>query len=100
MKEIDKHINRISDLCRSNSVSSLFAFGSILNDSFHQDSDVDMVVALEDQDPLAYSDHYFNLKYGLEQLFNRNIDLLEEKAIKNPYLRQEIENKKVLVYEK
>ena len=100
MREIDKHIDRISDLCRSNSVNTLFAFGSILNDSLSPDSDIDMVVALEDQDPLAYSDHYFNLKFGLEVLFNRNIDLLEEKAIKNPYLRQEIESKKVLVYEK
>ena len=100
MREIDKHIDRISDLCRSNSVNTLFAFGSILNDSLSPNSDIDMVVALEDQDPLAYSDHYFNLKFGLQVLFNRNIDLLEEKAIKNPYLRQEIESKKVLVYEK
>ncbi len=100
MREIDKHIDRISNLCKSNGVSSLFVFGSILNDSLRPDSDIDMVVALEDQDPLTYSDHYFNLKYGLEELFNRNIDLLEEKAIKNPYLRKEIENKKVLIYAK
>ena len=100
MIEIDKHIDRISDLCRSNSVSSLFAFGSILSDSLRPDSDIDMVVVLEDQDPLVYSDHYFSLKYGLQELFNRNIDLLEEKAIKNPYLRQKIESKKVLVYDK
>jgi len=100
MQEINKHIDRISSLCKSNGVSSLFAFGSILKGSIRPDSDIDMVVALEDQDPLIYSDHYFNLKYGLEELLNRNIDLLEEKAIKNPYLRKEIENKKVLIYAK
>lgn len=100
MREIEKHLKGISDLCKSNGVSSLFAFGSILNNSFHANSDVDMIVTLDDQDPLAYADHYFNLKYGLEELFDRNIDLLEEKAIKNPYLRKEIDSKKVLVYEK
>jgi len=100
MREIDKHIDRISDLCKLNHVSSLFAFGSVLKSSLRDDSDIDMVVAIEDKDPLAYSDHYFNLKYGLEKLFNRNVDLLEEKAIKNPFLRKEIEKKKVLIYAK
>jgi uncharacterized protein len=100
MRVIDKHIDRISYLCKSNGVRSLFAFGSVLKDSLRPDSDIDMIVALEDQDPLTYSDHYFNLKYGLEDLFKRNIDLLEEKAINNPYLKEEIENKKVLIYAK
>ncbi len=100
MQEIDRHIDSIFDLCKSNDVSSLFVFGSILNDSLRPDSDIDMVVVLDDQDPLTYSDHYFNLKYGLEKLFSRKIDLLEDKAIKNPFLKQEIESKKVLVYEK
>ena len=100
MREIEKYIAEISQLCNTNRVISLFAFGSIINDSLKPESDVDLVVNIDDHDPLAYSDHYFNLKYGLEKLFSRKIDLLEEKAIKNPYLKKEIDSKKILVYEK
>ena len=100
MRVIDKYIDKITYLCKTNEVSALFAFGSVLNDSLRPDSDIDMIVALEDRDPLTYSDHYFNLKYGLEDLFKRKVDLLEEKAINNPYLKEEIESKKVLIYAK
>jgi predicted nucleotidyltransferase len=38
------------------------------------------------------------LKEALEQLFQRPVDLVEVKAIKNPYFRQAVEQEKVLVY--
>jgi hypothetical protein len=41
---------------------------------------------------------YFNLKQLLEDLFNRNIDLLEERAIRNPLFKEEIDKTKVLIY--
>jgi len=34
----------------------------------------------------------------LEDVFGRKVDLLEEKPIKNKYLRQSIENSKKLIY--
>lgn len=100
MKELNLHIDQIRELCHSNSVRSLFAFGSVTNKKFKPESDIDLVVEIEDPDPLSYSDHYFNLKFQLQQILRRPIDLLEQKAIKNPYLKQEIERTKVLVYGK
>ena len=81
-----------------NKVKSLFAFGSILKESFNEASDIDLVVEIDDNNPLSYSEKYFNLKFQLEKLFNRNIDLLEERSLKNPYLKSEIDKTKVLVY--
>jgi hypothetical protein len=98
MKEIDKHIEQIVKLCNINKVQSLFAFGSVTTDHLRTDSDIDLVVAFDDPDPLSYADKYFNLKYQLEKLFNRPIDLLEEKAIRNRFLRQQIDQTKILVY--
>jgi len=100
MKEINLHIAQISTLCELNRVHSLFAFGSILTGSLKPESDVDLVVAIEDKDPLKYSDYYFNLKDGLEKIFKRKIDLLEENAIRNPFLKKEIDDSKVLLYAK
>lgn len=98
MEEISQHIEQIKKLCDINKVKSLFAFGSITTDLFQSDSDIDLVVDIDEKDPLSYSDNYFNLKFHLEELLNRQIDLLEQKAIKNPYLKKQIDQTKVLIY--
>ena len=95
---LSAHINQIKDACASNKVKTLFAFGSVTNDTFKADSDVDLVVDIAESDPLAYSDSYFNLKEQLENIFNRQVDLLEQKAIRNPFLKREIDQTKILIY--
>jgi len=47
--------------------------------SFTDKSDIDLIVDIDSNDPLDYADHYFNLKFALEELLNRQIDLLENK---------------------
>jgi hypothetical protein len=98
MDEINKHIDQIKELCDSNGVKSLFAFGSVLKNSLRPDSDIDLVVDIDDQDPLSYSDKYFDLKFNLEKIFDRKIDLLELKAIKNRFLKKEIDRTKLQIY--
>jgi hypothetical protein len=56
------------------------------------------VVDFEAMDPFSYADSYFNLKFALEELFQRPVDLLEAKEIHNPYLLKEISSKKHLLY--
>jgi predicted nucleotidyltransferase len=100
MKFIQSHIDQIKQLCNQHQVRSLFAFGSVTKDALTPESDVDFLVDIEAKDPLVYADNYFMLKYQLEKLLKKQIDLLESKAIKNPFLRKEIDETKVLVYGK
>ena len=65
---------------------------------FNEDSDVDMVVDFDKVTLEDYADNYFDLKFSLEDIFGREVDLLEDKAIRNPILRRNIDNSKVLVY--
>jgi len=97
---IDGYMSVLTQLCVENNVKSLYAFGSVLTDSFECDSDIDLIVDIDSTNPLEYADCYFNLKFALQDLFNRNIDLLENKAVRNNYLRQEIDNTKKLIYVK
>ena len=76
----------------------MYAFGSILTDSFSAESDVDLIVDFQDQDVLDYGDNYYNLKFSLEDILNRSVDLLEEKAISNPFFKKSIDQKKLLIY--
>jgi len=97
---INQHIDQIRKLCELNNVSTLFAFGSVTTDKFKRDSDIDLVVEIDDTDPIAYSEKYFNLKFQLEEILKRQIDLLEQKAIRNKFLRREIDRTKVQIYGK
>jgi predicted nucleotidyltransferase len=83
MNLIENNSQKIIALCKKHKVGKLFVFGSILTDRFNEESDVD---------------NYFDLKFSLEDIFGREVDLLEDKAIRNPVLRRNIDNSKVLVY--
>jgi hypothetical protein len=69
-------------LCLQNKVKSLYVFGSVLSDKFTDKSDIDLIVDFDVSDPFDYADSYFNLKFALQDLLRRPIDLLENKAIK------------------
>jgi predicted nucleotidyltransferase len=98
MKEIKDHIAQINQLCNTHDVKSLFAFGSIVSGELDSNSDIDLVVDIDNTDPIAYSDNYFDLKFQLENILKRQIDLLESNSVKNPFLKKQIDNTKVLVY--
>jgi len=91
-------IDQIRELCKENRVKTLFAFGSVTRDDFNADSDIDLVVDFEEKDPFIYSDLYLNLKSKLEDILNRQVDLLEERAIKNRFFKQQLESTKVPLY--
>ncbi len=95
---LDSYKNEINTLCLQNKVKSLYVFGSVLTERFSEKSDIDLVVDIDSSDPFDYSESYFNLKFALQDLFRRPIDLLENKAIKNPYIRRNIDSSKSLVY--
>jgi len=96
--DINLHIPIINLLCEQHKVSKLFAFGSVLTNRFNEGSDIDMVVDFKDVDLIDYVDNYFALKDALSLALGREIDLLEDKAIRNPVLRRNIDNSKQLIY--
>lgn len=98
MNLIEVNIERIRHLCSKHKVNKLYVFGSILRDSFTNESDIDLVVDFDKVDLNDYADNYFDLKDQLELILNRPVDLLEEKGIRNPFLRRQIDSEKQLIY--
>ena len=88
----------ISNLCKQYNVKSLYVFGSVLTDRFNNKSDIDMIVAFNQMPVESYADNYFDLKFTLQDVLKRPVDLLEEQAIKNPYFLQNINRTKQLIY--
>ncbi|MEO6134591.1 MAG: nucleotidyltransferase domain-containing protein [Ginsengibacter sp.] len=98
MTVLEPHINGIKKLCLEHKVKELYAFGSVLTNEFNSESDIDLVVDFVQMDVSDYADNYFGLKFSLQKLLNRSIDLLEEKAIKNPYFRKNLHQQRRLIY--
>ena len=89
----------IEKLCKENKVDKLYVFGSVLNEKFNEKSDLDFLVSFNKNiELLDYADNYFNFLFSLEDLFSRDIDLVTEKSLKNPYFIKELENTKQLIY--
>src|ERR1035437_6650910 len=82
MNIIDQNIDKIHDLCSKHKVAKLFVFGSVLSEKFKKNSDIDFIVDFRDFDVYYYADNYFDLKYSLENILKRNVDLLEDNEIK------------------
>ncbi len=98
MNLIESNIDNVRTLCKLHKVAKLFVFGSVLTDRFQKDSDIDLLVDFQGVELKDYADNYFDFKESLENLFKREVDLLEDKALRNPYLRKSIDSNKVLVY--
>ena len=86
-------------LCRQYHVARLWLFGSAVTEHFDPArSDFDFVVErqpeLEAQQPRLL---HFQLQ--LEDLFGRAVDLVTVLPIRNPYLRQEVEETQRLIYD-
>ena len=95
---LDNYIEQIKVLCDQNKVKRLFVFGSVLTNRFNESSDVDMLVDIALTDLFEYAESYFDLKFKLQELLNRSVDLLEEKSLKNSYLFENINKSKKLIY--
>jgi len=95
---VESNLTSISNLCKKHKVDKLYAFGSVISNKFSQNSDVDLLVRFSGIDLNEYADNYFDLKFSLEDLLHRQVDLLEEQAISNPYLLKSINSTKKLIY--
>ncbi len=98
MEIFDKYRSELNKVCLTNQVEELYAFGSVLSDQFNENSDIDFIVSILLDDPIEYAEKYFDLKFDLEKLFDKKIDLLEQKALRNKTFKNIINQKKTLVY--
>jgi predicted nucleotidyltransferase len=97
---IHRNLPAFIAICEKNSVEKMFAFGSSISDEFNTDSsDFDLIVEIDESNPVIKGEKLIDLWDNLEQLFSRKIDLLTMNSLKNPYLLKEIESKKIKVYD-
>ncbi len=82
----------VERLCRELGVKRLDLFGSATGDDFDPErSDLDFLVEFGPLPPGCRFDAFFDLREGLESLFERRVDLVTATGIRNPFFRQGVQ---------
>lgn len=89
----------ISRLCVGLRVRELRVFGSAVTERFNpSQSDVDIVVEFFESEAPGIADRFMALACGLEEIFQRPVDLITKQAMKNPVFRQTVEQSSQPLY--
>ena len=99
-EEISKHESDFKNLCQKHKVKLLYGFGSSVTDGFDKrSSDIDLLVEIDESDPIERGDKLISLWDNFESFFKRKVDMLTESSIQNPYLKKSIDSTKILIYD-
>jgi len=90
---------QVIKLFKKHKIKNASVFGFAVTDRFDEKSDVDFLVTLQEGlDPVDAGGHLWDLEYELKDLLHRDIDLLTERSLKNPYFISEINATKQPIY--
>jgi uncharacterized protein len=87
----------VSAFCRRWKIQRMSLFGSVLRQDFAPTSDVDVLVALREDASWSLWD-WTAMKDELQTLFQRDVDLVEESGLRNPFRRHEIMRTRQVIY--
>ena len=97
---LKNNLEQVAALCKAHNVEKLYAFGSVCTDNFNEESDVDLLYRFNKDVSLeSYADNFFDFHEKLESIFNREVDLVAEEYLSNPYFIKVMNKTKTSVYE-
>jgi len=94
---VDIPHDRIIAFCQHWEVRELALFGSVLNERFSSDSDIDILISFSDQAQWSLYE-MMDMREELEKILGRKVDLVEKEALKNPFRRQAILSERQVIY--
>ena len=96
---IEQHRGELEKLCCHYHVRSLELFGSAADGTFDPaHSDLDFLLEFLPDAPARIFGGYFDLKFDLERLFGRKVDLVMPQAVRNRFFLQAVNRQRKLVY--
>jgi uncharacterized protein len=96
---IEQHRDAIRTLCQQYGVRRLDLFGSATTGAFDPaTSDLDFVATFVDTRSPGYADRYLGFAEAIEALFDRSVDVITERSIRNPYFRRAVDASREAIY--
>lgn len=95
---VKSNLSQIKALMTQYGVIRAHLFGSAANGTMTDSSDIDFMVSFNpDLSYTDYGNNYFQLIYALQNLLKKDVDLVAEETITNPYLLQSINKQKIAI---
>jgi len=93
---VKNKLPQIKNLFSKYKAERAFLFGSAAKGNFNDNSDIDFLFSFPtDMNYEVYANSYFSLLHDLQDLLQREVELVAEKTLKNPYLIESIEESKI-----
>jgi predicted nucleotidyltransferase len=86
------------DLCKVHQVKELYVFGSVARGTDTDASDLDLLVEIDEADPIKKGKLLLSLYNQLQLHFNRKVDLITDQSMRSPGFKKEIAISKKIVY--
>jgi len=86
----------IEKICQELSLQHLDLIGSAAREDFSVESDIDVLVIFAGDENLF--ERFFSLKSRLEVIFKRKVDVVEERAMRNPFFKKAVNKDRIRVY--
>jgi len=97
---ISKKLPEIRTLCQEHKVRELYVFGSRGKGGRPtKDSDFDLMVEIDEPDPIDRGQLLLSLYNKFEKLFNHKVDLVTASSIKNQIFQEYLDTSKQLIYD-
>jgi predicted nucleotidyltransferase len=95
-KSVEKNLLEIKSTFRKYGAVRALLFGSAAKGSVKKESDIDFLFSFPaDMDHETHANNYFSVLNDLRGVLNREVDLVAEKTLKNPYLIESINASKI-----
>jgi predicted nucleotidyltransferase len=96
---LENRLDAIRAACERFHVLRLDAFGSAIRDDFEPGrSDIDLLVDFGAISPYEKPDAYFGLLEELRTILDADVDLVMVGALKNRYIREDVNRSKRVLY--
>lgn len=89
--------DKILDFCRKWGITEFSLFGSVLSKDFKPESDIDVLVRFAEDAHWSLFD-FVQMQDELKEIFGREVDLVEEAGMRNPFRRHSILSSKEIIY--
>ncbi|HVV54350.1 MAG TPA: nucleotidyltransferase domain-containing protein [Mucilaginibacter sp.] len=97
---VSNKLAQIETLCKEHKVRELYVFGSRgKGNHSKRNSDFDLLVEIDESDPINKGRLLLNLYMEFEKLFNSKVDLVTPESIKNPFFEEYVGTSKELIYD-
>lgn len=97
--KITSQLPLLKSLFEKHKIQTAYLFGSVLTENFNNESDIDILINfIPNLEPEERGELWWNLYYELKDSLHREIDLVKESSLKNPYFIKAVNETKVKIF--